>query len=227
MNVKRAILRGLICCTVIFAMSAAAPAAVVHIEGPIEVTVGSEGTAVAEFELIIDSSTAPLVDFFDYSLMIDGLAVAFDYDASTAGTNGVYGDAGRVPKYLFQGDHDFVSAGSIFGAGDQSFYLSDGIGYDLGSPGYSPNAPEGISLGVFVVNITGVEAEGIHTITGGGFTDFLGEPGAGPDGTLLGTSGNDGISIPDFSFEVIVPEPATMSLLVLGGLSVLARRKRR
>jgi len=209
----KAILRGLVGCFVILAMSAAASAATVHIEGPTEVIVGPGVTVSVEFEIFVDTATILDADLFDYSLGVSGPGVAIDH----AGTQNATDAGAALPAYIFSGDGDGTFAGQDFGGGGPaSLYASD---LSASGDGY---AAAGKSLGTFVVKVTGGDADGLHVISGRGNSDVTGF-----DVGLIGATAEEGAMIPNFEFNVAVPEPATMSLLILGGLSILARRKRR
>lgn len=214
MKVKRAILRGLAGGFVLFAMVTAASAAAVHIEGPEDVVVDENPATVetVEFEIFVDNSILTDVDFFGCTLAVSGLGIAFDYTATENLTDLVAADAGRPKKYIFQGDGGGAWAAQFSGGGPTSLEITDES--DSGS-GYNPNIQT--SLGIFVIKITDETAAlGVHT-----FSDL-------GDSFLGGATEDDNFTVPPFEFTVApVPEPATISLLLLGALGMLARRKSR
>ena len=64
---------------------------------------------------------------------------------------------------------------------------------------------------------------------GDGTTDGLGLHTYEDAGTYLTSftvTDNDGVSYTDWEFVTVTPEPATISLLGLGGLALIRRRRR-
>jgi len=196
MKFERTIVRGLADCFVILAMSAAASAATVHIEGPTEVTVQAGVTVAVEFEISVDTALFADADVFDYSLGVSGAGVVFDYPGTEAATDAI----APLPTYIFANDSDGAFATPDFGGGGPTtIYASDlsasGDGYD----------PAGKSLGKFVISVTGGVGDGPHVISGRGGSDV----GGGFDGGLLGGTGEEGFHVPPFEFNVLLQPTLT------------------
>jgi hypothetical protein len=177
-----------------------------HISGPLIVTVDGNPATVEQitFEVIADGSTAEEVYGFEWQLGVTGSGLSFNVAYTKSLTDALITDPAHFPAYLLYGDSFIFDAA-----------LSDkGIrGSDVSNNSLT-YAPAGKSLGLVVLTVTDeVAALGIHQIQDPESFFVLGD-----------FESIEGLDIPSFQFEV-VPEPATLAILALGGLAVLRRRK--
>lgn len=186
---------------------AAAPAGAgtAHITGPAVVTVDGDPATVEQIalEVIADGSDAARVAGFEWQLGVTGAGLSFDTDSTESMSRALVTDGLHSPAYLLYHDSfGFDAAPSAKGirAGD----LSDSL---------SAYPPAGLSLGMVVLTVTDEAAAlGPHDIQD-------------PDSFFLldDFTSTEGMEIPPFHFE-IVPEPAALTVLALGGLAILRRR---
>jgi len=262
MKVKSVVLRGLVGCFVIFAMSAVSSGAVAHIEAfpgnipafstsvePEENTDGTINAAIlvgnmitiplnepgtgpteAIFNVVLDSATTPVCDLFDIIVALDpaepgARGIVFNVaEMNARGANNLIQFMG--PNYIFPFD-SFSMSGST--AGPATWLVNVG---DIASAN-TPLGNGGQLMARLIITIpddpiaraAALEGNGMHLLAG-----YM--PPTGGVGSALeweidpNTAGVESLNVAPLAFQV-TPEPATMTLLVLGGISVMVRRKRR
>lgn len=157
------------------------------------------------FEVIVDSSVADDVVAFEWQLELGSAGLDFDVVSSESASNNLVTDAGHTPRYLFYlNSFGFDAVESTKGIRG-SDVTGDGTEYD----------PTGTSLGIVVVTVTDESAAiGWHSIQDPPTGFFL----------LSDYATTETLTVSQLDFEV-TPEPATIALLVIGGLAVLRRRR--
>jgi len=157
--------------------------------------------------IMVDSSTAASVYGFQWEVAIgpEGKGLAFNASDSQTLSRAM---ATNNSDYLLYGDSD----------GFYAFATAKGLaGNDVDATSASGHAPVGKLLGVVSLDMTDVGA--VTTQFGaGGFTV------SDPYSYLILSDyfSTEGLDIPAY---YLTPEPATITLLVIGGLAVLRRRR--
>lgn len=135
------------------------------------------------------------------------------FDINSAGT--VAGYLGNnTGRFIQTSDGTFTALGTLssFSGGSLDVSIND-LGQVVGDIGYGATA--------FIwVNGT---MTGLNDILGDASWDLKAASDINENGWIIGTGTHDGSNVA----YVMVPEPATMSLLAIGGLGVLIRRKRK
>jgi len=255
MNIKQAIVSGVVGCMVLFASTGAASAEVMATISTIPgfsfplgydglpdfappvavsdttITRPDPGDPAVNLLLQISLTTAGTltpIDLFDYRIEIVALpseaapvGVAIDRDATMQLSRHSDGTTfGHFPlatdPYIFANINDpGLVAGYHLGTETNTLIASD-LPKDQGVtvPVTDSDLPK--SLGVMIITIASDAPTGSYRIRDFGGTGFVD----------LENVGREALTVNSFEFTV-VPEPATMSLLVLGGLGVMARRRKR
>ena len=255
MGIKQAIVSGVVGCMILFASTGAASAdafATISVLDPghgdvsallasgyvSETTIGPLAPGDPDINLVFqvtlggidDPATAlptpPIIDLFDYKVQVltgGALPVGVAFNGPlTEGLSEASDGDGVFPADSVIASHPYIFSDGGGGLDAEynnskahTFIVSDvGIATDVTDVATSP-----LSMGLLVLTISSNAAPGVYVIsdytTDIGFKGFL---------SRLQTT-QERLSVDNFQFEII-PEPATMSLLMLGGLGVMARRRR-
>lgn len=197
-------------------------------------TFGATNTPGSGYTSIIAGKTTgsgTAAGAYDYAVLFTPAGVGSSGDlASLASGNWVQlaVDLGGTPGALIAGTNTAIagnwaaqggsSSQQVIGAGGQAF--NSGTSYSLALVGWSA------SLGSSWSAVESLYASGFQTSPGGFFGDTIAtvNPSSGVPGNLPGNIWGNGSLV---LYSVPVPEPTTLALAGLGGISMLFLRRRK
>lgn len=210
MEIKRTLLKSLVACLVLSVSTVASADAIVHIEMDGGPTMNPGETKTCN--VILDFTSDPIM-LYEISAKLDagsgGAGVVFDQAGSTTLMEALK----LTVEYVFVGDWDGPLAvvsdgGTKLKIGDLALNNTHGPPATLASFAVTADPDPLVSAGVHQISNTGDSA-----VAGVGYF---------PPAPLFFQDRND----TPFEF-VVTPEPATLSVLALGGLGMMIRRRRR
>lgn len=212
MEIKRTLLKSLVACLVLSVSAVASADAMAHIEGAAIMDPGETKT----FKVVLDSTADPDTGAM-YSITVYNIDAQLDDGSGTTGV--IFDDEVSIqadmdalkttPEYIFFGDTWGPAAGVTGGGGK----LVIGDNTDSIGTGYLPLG----TLAYFTVTADPdpLVSAGFHQVVNN--SSSVAGPFFEPEYPM---------SFPAWVF-LVTPEPATLSLLVLGGLGMMIRRRRR